>query len=276
MHGSNTQLGPSEQQLNNHSQLSQTVAHPNFKKPKTLLELAQGDIDVLDCESATPSSAPENSHIEIQFEVDGESCEQVTVALAAEAKHGAKNDSISSFSAGLQSHRQNSFSSPANTPRTQTLPRPLSRGLSDAVMVEPTIGSEQFVGASIMSSHPKHPVSALEPTLLGSVALPREIQGYRSSGLETMASIRITSPKEATSTPSYSPKPTAAAEAAEKAARITQQMKAAIGAQSQQARVQAVQAAAAQQNAAEVEQNKSTKILEAAYDSNLEKNALVI
>jgi hypothetical protein len=44
-------------------------ATPNMTKPKTLLELADGDIDMLD-DSAMSNSAVENSNIEIEYFVD--------------------------------------------------------------------------------------------------------------------------------------------------------------------------------------------------------------
>jgi hypothetical protein len=63
--------------------------------------------------------------------------------------------------------------------------------------------------------------------------------------------------------------------AAEKAARVAQELKALIGAQTRHAQLQAVQAAAAQQNAADEEHKKSTKYMETAYMHKVEEAAVL-
>jgi hypothetical protein len=72
-----------------------------------------------------------------------------------------------------------------------------------------------------------------------------------------------------------SPKSAAASEAAEKAARMAQEMKNVIGAQMKQSRLQAVQSAAAIQTAAEAEYKKTTKVLESAYTHKVEEAAVL-
>ena len=54
---------------NPNSALRMVAATPKSMKPKTLLELAQGDFDLLD-ESTTSNSALENTHIEIDCIID--------------------------------------------------------------------------------------------------------------------------------------------------------------------------------------------------------------
>jgi hypothetical protein len=54
---------------NSNSALRMVAAAPKSMKPKTLLELAQGDFDLLD-ESTTSNSALENTHIEIDRIID--------------------------------------------------------------------------------------------------------------------------------------------------------------------------------------------------------------
>jgi hypothetical protein len=72
-----------------------------------------------------------------------------------------------------------------------------------------------------------------------------------------------------------SPKSNLAAEAAGKAARMAQELKALIDNQAQHARFQAVQAAATQQIAAGLEHEKSKKNLETAYMHKVEEAAVL-
>ena len=67
----------------------------------------------------------------------------------------------------------------------------------------------------------------------------------------------------------------AAAEAAGKAVQLAQEMKNVLDVQKKHARYQAVQAAAAQQNAAHEEHILAKKIMEAAYDAKVEEAAVL-
>jgi hypothetical protein len=195
--------------------------------------------------------------------------------------------------------RRSNLSSPAETPRLKSLSSPsniTAADLSDAVRNRKTTAS------SPNALQPRSPnttdatngsaLSASESDAHKALAQPAKSPSQVASERHAriLAGMSIPSPvlspvaaKDHSFFPSSrsevsvakSPKSAAASEAAEKAARMAQEMKNVIGAQMKQSRLQAVQSAAAIQTAAEAEYKKTTRVLESAYTHKVEEAAVL-
>ena len=194
--------------------------------------------------------------------------------------------------------RRSNLSSPAETPRLKSLSSPsniAAADVSDAVR-------NQKAASSPNGLHPRSPnmaeatddiaLSASESDARKSLAQPAKSPSQVASEryARILAGMSIPSPvltpvvaKDDSIFPSSrsevsvvkSPKSAAASEAAEKAARMAQEMKNVIGAQMKHSRLQAVQSAAAVQTAAEAEYKKTTRVLESAYTHKVEEAAVL-
>jgi hypothetical protein len=193
--------------------------------------------------------------------------------------------------------RLSSFSSPADTPRPQFLPQPLKITSDDHAPKSQGINSKTQFPAELQqvhaqtgqfndgNEHASEKRFMHHRTMHNAIVFssPRQSQRQPRNLDATLIPSRQLTPVEASSSASLksesplveSPKSTAATEAAEKAARMTRQMKANISAQARLSQFQAVQAAAVQKPVADTEHKNSTKVLESAYMNKVEEAAVL-
>jgi hypothetical protein len=181
-----------------------------------------------------------------------------------------------------------SLSSPADTPRSPSR-REAAKPLQSTRSSSDVHGSEETHSQSPNAQSPNL-ISGRSPVIYeagqvgddasesGSVSKKSTQAAKSSSPLDSARSTDGNASSSRALIESSLPSPqisAAAAEAAGKAGQLAQEMKNALDVQKKHARYQAVQAAAAQQNAAHEEHILAKKIMEAAYDAKVEEAAVL-